>query len=334
MMRVAALVVALAVLPAALASAAPGSHLAEPGLRTAVAVFLVRGEHVIPVRRFVPHTVAVAQAAVFSLLRGPTASERESGYSSQIPARTTLRGISVSRGVATVDLSRRFESGGGSLSMQLRLAQVVYTLTQFPVVSRLAFRLDGRPVESIGGEGILVSPPVGRAGFEAQTPPILVEQPLPGDIVGTPMLVRGTANVFEARLVVDLVTTNGVLLARRNVMATAGSGTRGRFNAQITLAARVARFVIVAYAHSPKNGARIDVVRIPVMIALASQRSSADGRSATAAVGYPTLPKDSFGTATSSRSDAGAFGARKQRSRISPHPRIRDRPGDEADGRV
>jgi len=177
-----------------------------------VAVYLVQGEHVIPVRRFVPHTVAVAQVAVSSLLRGPTASERKPGYSSQIPPRAGLRGILVSRGIATVDLSRRFESGGGSLSMQLRVAQVVYTLTQFPTVSRVAFRLDGRPVESIGGEGILVSPPVGRAAFEAQAPPILVEQPLAGDIVGTPIRVRGTANVFEARLVVDVVTTNGVLL--------------------------------------------------------------------------------------------------------------------------
>ena len=235
-----------------------------------MAAFLVRGEHVIPVRRFVPHTVAVAQAAVAALLRGPTASERKYGYSSQIPASTGLRGISVSRGVATVDLSKRFESGGGSLSMQLRVAQVVYTLTQFPSVSRVAFRLDGRPVESIGGEGISVSPPVGRAGFEAQTPPILVEQPLHGDIVGTPVLVRGTANVFEARLVVDLVTTNGVLLARRTILATAGTGTRGRFNVRISLPAPVARFVIVAYAHSPRNGSRIDVVRIPVMVTLAS----------------------------------------------------------------
>lgn len=270
MVRVSTLLVALVVLPAALAAAVPDRPTAEPGLQTAVAVYLVRGEHVIPVRRIVPHTVAVARAAVSSLLRGPMASERTSGYSSQIPAGTGLRGVSVSHGVATVDLDRRFESGGGSLSMQLRVAQVVYTLTQFPTVSRVGFRLDGRPVESIGGEGVLVSPPVGRAGFEAQTPPILVEQPLPGDSVGTPILVRGTANVFEARLVVDVVTTKGVLLARRNILATAGTGTRGRFSVRIALAAPVARVVIVAYTRSPKNGARIDVVRIPAMITPAS----------------------------------------------------------------
>jgi hypothetical protein len=230
-----------------------------------VAAFLVRGEYVTPVRRVVPHTVEVAQAAVAALLRGPTASERKDGYRSAIPAGTGLRRISVSCGVATVDLSRRFEAGGGSLSMQLRVAQAVYTLTQFPSIGRVAFRLDGRPVESIGGEGVSVSPPVSRASFEAQTPPLLVEQPLPGDRVGRPILVRGTANVFEARLVVDLVTPGGVLLARRNLLATAGTGTRGRFSTRISPPRSVARLVIVAYAHSPKNGARIDVTRISVV---------------------------------------------------------------------
>jgi hypothetical protein len=72
MTRVAALVVALAVLPAALAAAAPGRHTAEPGLRTAVAVYLVRGEHVIPVRRILPHTVAVAKAALLLIRLAPS----------------------------------------------------------------------------------------------------------------------------------------------------------------------------------------------------------------------------------------------------------------------
>jgi hypothetical protein len=92
-----------------------------------------------------------------------------------------------------------------------------------------------------------------------------LEQPLPGDRVGRPILVCGTANVFEARLVVDLVTPGGVLLARRNLLATAGIGTRGRFSTRISPPRSVARLVIVAYAHSPKNGARIDVTRIPVV---------------------------------------------------------------------
>jgi hypothetical protein len=265
--RASALVVALAASSAALSSAAPTRHVEEPDLHTSVAAFLVRGEHVAPVRRIVPHTLAVAQAAVSALLRGPTTAERKEGNLSAVPTGTLLRSISIARGVATVDLNRRFESGGGSLSMQLRVAQMVYTLTQFSSVDRVTFRLDGRPVQSIGGEGVVVSRPVGRADFEAQTPPILVEEPLSGDRVGASILVRGTANVFEARLVVDLVTPSGVLVARRNLLATAGTGTRGRFSTRIPVHPPGGRLVIVAYAHSAKNGARIDVVRIPVTVA-------------------------------------------------------------------
>ena len=54
--------------------------------------------------------------------------------------------------------------------MRLRVAQVVYTLTQFPTIQRVAFALDGTPVEAIGGEGVVVWPPVGRAAFQDLAP--------------------------------------------------------------------------------------------------------------------------------------------------------------------
>jgi hypothetical protein len=43
---------------------------------TRLAVYLVRGEQVAPVRRLVPSTTGVARAALMELLRGPTAVER------------------------------------------------------------------------------------------------------------------------------------------------------------------------------------------------------------------------------------------------------------------
>ena len=231
--------------------------------KTSFAVYLVRAERVAPVRRSAA-TRAPVRAAVAALLRGPTQAEARGGYSTALPAGTALRGLSVAGGVATVDLSRRFESGGGSLSMQLRVAQLVHTLTRFAPVRRVAFRLDGKPAEAIGGEGVVVSPPVGRAAFEAVAPPILVERPLPGDRVGRTVLVGGTANVFEARLVVELVGRDGSVLARRNVSASAGTGTRGTFAAR--LAPTRGAVAVVAYAHSPKDGSRIDAVRVPVRV--------------------------------------------------------------------
>jgi germination protein M len=229
-----------------------------------VTVYLVRSEHVAPVRRGVAPTRAVARAALGALLRGPTAAEIRAGYTSAIPQGTRLRGIQLAGGIATIDLTRRFESGGGSLSMLLRVAQVVHTATQFPSVRKVAFRLDGRPVDAIGGEGVIVSPPVGRQQFEGQAPPILVELPLPGDPVRSVVHVSGTANVYEARLVVDVRGGNGALLARRSVMATAGTGTRGRFDVFVVLPAWSRAAGVVVYARSPKDGRPIDIVHVPV----------------------------------------------------------------------
>jgi Immunoglobulin-like domain of bacterial spore germination/Sporulation and spore germination len=258
-------VVALAAAAALAAGAAAGgsqSRLAQ----SSVAIYLVRGAKVTPVRRLVPQTSAPARASLLALLRGPTSGERRAGYTTMLPSRTALRDLALAHGTLTVDLSSRFQAGGGSLSMQLRVAQVVFTATQFPSIKRIAFRLDGSPVKAIGGEGVLVDPPVGRAAFEAQAPAILVEQPLPGDIVTTPLLVRGSANVFEAQLAVDVKTPSGKLLAHRNVRASAGTGTRGRFSVRIPLQGRTGKVVVIAYSRSAKNGARINIVRAPITL--------------------------------------------------------------------
>jgi germination protein M len=264
---VALLACALVVVP----RAASGPAAAQLRL----AAYLARGEHVAPTGRAVPVTTAVARAAMVALLRGPTQAERRSGLATAIPAGTTLRGIAIRNGVATVDLSARFAAGGGSVSMQLRVAQVVFTLTQFPSVTKVAFALDGRPVTAIGGEGVIVSPPVGRAAFEAQAPPILVEHPLPGDSVGgSPLVVSGTANVFEARFVVELRTTSGRVLVRRNVSASSGTGTRGRFRTTLAVPPTApAHLLVVAYARSAKDGSPIDVVRVAVVRGTAAAKA-------------------------------------------------------------
>jgi hypothetical protein len=110
----------------------------------------------------------------------------------------------------------------------------------------------------------MVEPPVGRATFEGQAPPILVEQPLPGETVKGPLLVRGSANVFEAQLFVDLRTSSGKVLVHRSVHSSAGSGTRGSFSVRIPLTGVTGKAVVVAYTRSAKNGAPINIVSVPV----------------------------------------------------------------------
>lgn len=236
-----------------------------PPAETALGIYLVRGELLAPVRRRVAATPAVARAALEQLLAGPTAEERAAGYGTLVPAGTRLLDVAVADGVATVDLSGDFASGGGSLSMLLRVAQVVYTATRFPAVDRVAFRLDGEPVDAIGGEGVSVSPPVGRETFEGQAPLILVEDPLPGDAVTAPLRVRGSANVFEATVSLEVVDDEGGVLADTFTTATSGTGTRGTFATAIGLPEASAGPVrLTAYESSAKDGSRLHVVTVPL----------------------------------------------------------------------
>jgi hypothetical protein len=144
--------------PAPEPTVSPEPEPEGPAEETSFNVYLVRDERLGVGLRTVPRTVAVAEAALQGLLGGPTAEEAEAGLSTQIPEGTRLLGVEITDAVATVNLSGEFESGGGSLSMQVRVAQVVFTLTQFDTVDRVAFMIDGAPAEAIGGEGIIVSP--------------------------------------------------------------------------------------------------------------------------------------------------------------------------------
>jgi germination protein M len=135
-------------------------------------VWFARRDRLLAVRRTLRPTSAVATAAVTELLRGPTRSERAAGVGTAVPAATRLLGISIHGDVATVDLSSEFQAGGSSRALKLRLGQVVYTLTQFPTVRAVRFRLDGTPIDVVTSGGAVVARPVGRpayAGLERST---------------------------------------------------------------------------------------------------------------------------------------------------------------------
>src|SRR4051794_33665456 len=89
---------------AVLALALPAGGSATSGTR-GVAVYLVRGEQVVPVRRYVPRAQGVARAALAALFWGPTRAELRAGYSTAIPRGTHVNGVSLHDGVATVDLT-------------------------------------------------------------------------------------------------------------------------------------------------------------------------------------------------------------------------------------
>ncbi len=105
----------------------------------------------------------VLEKAFEQLLAGPT----DSNYTTTIPEGTKLLGIEVDREGIHVNLSQEFVSGGGSASMSSRLAQVIYTATSSDSSDRVWISVEGKPLQNLGGEGIMVSQPMTREDFRA-----------------------------------------------------------------------------------------------------------------------------------------------------------------------
>jgi germination protein M len=236
----------------------------------ALEVWFLRGEQLVMGERTHETTPLVATAAMKALLAGPSPAEVSSGLGTAVPAGTRLLGISIHKGVATVDLTSQYQSGGGSLSMKARLAQVVYTLTQFPNVRAVLFHLDGEPVNVFSGEGIVLDHPVGRKDYEDLLPVIAVDEPVDGARATSPLRVSGSANVFEANVTVKVLDENGHVAGKTFTTATCGTGCRGTFTVAVSFdVAREQRGTIVvsdddaAGTGTPPHQVRIPVVLVP-----------------------------------------------------------------------
>ena len=223
-------------------------------------------EGLVPTLRDVPKTTGVARAAMETLLRGEILADYDS-LSTAIPAGTRLLGLSIRDGVATVDLSREFESGGGSASAFRRLGQVVYTLTQFSTVRSVLFQVEGRTVTTFGSEGIVLDGPQTRADYEDILPSIFVDRPAFGAAAGSPVTVTGNANVFEATFRIAILDGNGRSIADEQAMATCGSGCRGTFDTTIRYDVGKAQWgVLRVYFGSAKDGSPRDIRDYPVWL--------------------------------------------------------------------
>jgi germination protein M len=227
-------------------------HGLEPGTGTKVLQYWIRGEDLATGANWVEGE-AVGRLAVEALLAGPTQPDSISGMVTMIPEGTELLGLDIADGTATVDLSEEFASGGGSLSMQLRVAQVVLTLTQFPTVDQVDFRIEGEVPDGIGGEGLPTSYE-GIEAFDDVLPRILPESPTPYEKITSPLTVRGISNTFEATVRWAVSTTEGALLEEGFTTATAGSGTWGTFEFTTELPDYPGSVVLTLWEDSMEEG--------------------------------------------------------------------------------
>jgi len=200
-------------------------------------VYWLRDGKVWPVARELPATDTAA-ASLDELLSGPSSEEEgDLEATSAIPSGTELE-VEVAESVATVSASE-------DLSREA-LAQIVYTLTQFPTVTSV--EVDGKTYT--------------RKSFEDQTPAILVESPLPFAEVASPLTASGTANTFEASFNYEVYDADGNLVGENFVTATSGTGTRGTF--EFTTGDFDSISKLVVFEPSAEDGSKTKLVEIPL----------------------------------------------------------------------
>jgi len=212
----------------------PGTDADEPDVSEIRLYFIAPGggnegraePFLVAVERELPATPQIAHATLRALIEGPSAADQAliDDVSSAVPGETLLLGVTIDDRVATVDLSREFESGGGSFSMFSRLAQVVYTVTQFPTVDAVRFALDGQPVTVFSGEGIVLDAPVSRDDYLDLLPGVFVDTPPAGAEVSSPLRITGKAAVFEGTFQYRLEAADGTVLTEGFAMTDNGVG--------------------------------------------------------------------------------------------------------------
>ncbi len=169
------------------------------------------------------------------MLEGPSTAEREGGFATTIPDGTALLDVNLADGTATIDLTAEYESGGGSLMMMARIAQVVFTATQFDNVDDVVFRMEGEPIEFLGGEGIVLGEPQTRSTTERSlTGGILFDLPAPGATVSGSLVVTGEGDVYEGDFPI-VIRRGGVEVAGPFIVTAGAWGTWADFEATILL---------------------------------------------------------------------------------------------------
>jgi hypothetical protein len=254
--------------PASTASPAPpgttgpgGGASATPAAGLTIQLWFTRGGRLFPTRRTRPTTLETSKLALTELTAGPSTVESAARVDSALVPRTTFRIKSLVGGVETVSFPNAFFAGGADV-VRMRQAQVVYTLTQFPTVTRVNFVPD---VEGPSASGT-------RADYADLLPQILVTNLVIGQRVPNPVTVAGSADVFESTVSLRILDVGGREIA--STFTTASLCTvictghnRGDFRVAVPYRVpREQRGTIEVFSVSMADGSRLFLVDLPVVL--------------------------------------------------------------------
>ena len=229
------------------------------------------GPFVRPVARQIGPTSAVGKAAVNELIAGTTTEERAGtpAISGGMPDGTELLGLTIADGTARVDLSSEIEDVGGTFGETAVLAQLVFTLTQFPTVDEVVLLIEGEAVEFYGSHGMEVTPSLTRDSFlgGGLVPDILIDQPAWFAQTESPLLVSGIGRLFEATASWALYDNDGLALAEGFTMASTGGPDWGTFQFAIPYTVDTPQLgSLMMWEESAEDGSPLHLVEHPVWL--------------------------------------------------------------------
>jgi hypothetical protein len=98
-------------------------------------------------------------------------------------------------------------------------------------------------------------------------PPITVETPFRGQEVASPMVVSGTANVFEATVSMELLDESGDVIVDKFTTATCGTGCRGDYSTRLRFdVGESVPATLHVFESSAEDGSPLHTVSIPVVL--------------------------------------------------------------------
>lgn len=105
---------------------------------------------------------------------------------------------------------------------------------------------------------------------------IAIDQPAPGAVLTSPVLVTGEGMAFESQLPVRVLDEEGNLIGQTVAFINAEMGQRGRFSAEVTFTqpAREQAGRVVVFDTSPRDGSIITLSSVEVRLAAAGEGSA------------------------------------------------------------